>query len=242
MAWFTPATKPNRWVLPSNPITPSASHNALIGCDKSRGALRTWTLFWQWLPQTRFDPTLWLSACRWESSSGGTYSILLLHGLRFPGIFVDSCLHTWQNCESLSWVMCVYSPQALEVTPSRHWQAGMLQFACGDFQSGRSWREAMLPVLPFSSLALPWVAWGVGRTLPCFQKHSFLAARVNIMQKKGLVFNESQQCLSESSWKSKKRNLTELAQTCQNCIPTFEMFLPFLTSDAVLTELIIKYS
>lgn len=50
--------------------------------------------------------------------------ILFLHGQTFPGIFAASCLHTWRNCESLSWVMCVYPPQAPEVTPSRHRQGG----------------------------------------------------------------------------------------------------------------------
>lgn len=65
---------------------------------------------------------LCLYLCILRSSSEAV--ILFLHGQTFPGIFAASCLHTWRNCESLSWVMCVYPPQATEVTPSRHWQRG----------------------------------------------------------------------------------------------------------------------
>lgn len=63
-----------------------------------------------------------LYLCIRRSSSEAV--ILFLLGQTFPGIFAASCLHTWRNCESLSWVMCVYPPQAPEVTPSRHRQGG----------------------------------------------------------------------------------------------------------------------
>lgn len=130
--------------------------------------------------------------------------ILFLQGQTFLGIFAASCLHTWRNCESLSWVMCVYPPRAPEVTPSCQ-QRGGQHFACGNFQSGRAWSVATLPALPFSNLAPLWLrrelkrcmggvcragwagggeVWGfVGRALQCFQKHRLLAASLNVMEK-----------------------------------------------------------
>lgn len=60
----------------------------------------------------------------WIHRSSSEVVILFLHGQTFPGIFAASCLHTWRNCESLSWVMCIYTPQAPKVTPSRHRQGG----------------------------------------------------------------------------------------------------------------------
>lgn len=117
---------------------------------------------------------------------------LLLHAQTFLGISAASCLFTWRNCESLFWVMCVYSPQATEVTPSRHWQrCRHLRVAISEVA-----RLGELPHCLCCLLAIwPRSGWRgmegsgrqggalIGRSLQCFQKHRVLAASLNVMQK-----------------------------------------------------------
>lgn len=129
------------------------------------------------------------SSCICRSSSEAV--ILFLHGQTFPGIFAASCLHTWRNCESLSWVMCVYPPQAPEVTPSRHRQGGQhLRVPISKVAMVGGWPHCLC------CLSAIWPCSGcggsdgdgglggfVGRTLQCFQKHRLLAAMLNMMEK-----------------------------------------------------------
>lgn len=130
-----------------------------------------------------------LSFCICRSSSEAV--ILFLHGQTFPGIFAASCLHTWRNCESLSWVMCVYPPQAPEMTPSRHRQGGQhLRVAISKVArlgDGPHCLCCLSAIWPRSGCALRGeVGVGgllVGRALQCFQKHRLLAASLNMMEK-----------------------------------------------------------
>ena len=121
------------------------------------------------------------SFCIHRSSS--EVVILFLHDQTFPGIFAASCLHTWRNCESLSWVMCVYTPQAAKVTPSRHRQGGQhLRVAIS--------KVARLGEGPhcLCCLSAIWPRSGcAGRRKvgggQCFEKHRLLAASLNMMEK-----------------------------------------------------------
>lgn len=112
--------------------------------------------------------------------------------------------------------MCVYPPQATEVTPSltkgQHLRVAISRVA-------RLWREATLPVLPFSNLAPLWLErdWVggvvvvvgalIGRVSQCFQKRRVLAASLNMMQKMPAA-NESQQCLSH--WTTTLKGIMQL--------------------------------
>lgn len=132
---------------------------------------------------------LCLYLCILRSSSEAV--ILFLHGQTFPGIFAASCLHTWRNCESLSWVMCVYPPQATEVTPSRHWQRGQHLRVAISKVARLGERPHCLCCLSAIWPRSGWrrVGWGggggalIGKALQCFQKHRVLAASLNMMQK-----------------------------------------------------------
>lgn len=87
--------------------------------------------------------------------------------------------------------MCVYPPQAPEVTPSRHRQGGQhLRVAIS--KVARLGDEphclcCLSAIWPRSTLGGE--GWGVGgggligRALQCFQKHRLLAASLNMMEK-----------------------------------------------------------
>lgn len=128
-----------------------------------------------------------LSFCIHRSSSEAV--ILFLHGQTFPGIFAASCLHTWRNCERLSWVMCVYPPQAPEVTLSCHRQRGQrLRVAItkvAKLGEGPHCLCCLSAIWPHSGCAGRRETGGelVGRALQCFQKHRLLAASFNMMEK-----------------------------------------------------------
>lgn len=107
----------------------------------------------------------------------------------FRVFFAAFCLHTWRNCESLSWVMCVYPPRGPRgdpITPPTERPA----LACGDFQSGRALEKGHTSCAAFQQsgpalAALRGEGGGglVGRAMQCFQKHRLLAASLNMMEK-----------------------------------------------------------
>lgn len=134
--------------------------------------------------------------------------LLFLHGQTFPGIFAVSCLHTWRNCESLSWVMCVYPPQATEVTPSRHWQRGQqLRVAISKVARLGEWPHCLCclsAIWPRSGWRR--VGWGYLLARPCyvFRSTEFWQHR-SIWCRKMPSANESQQCLS--NWTTTRKAL-----------------------------------
>lgn len=150
---------------------------------------------------------VYLCICRSSSEA----VILFLHGQTFPGIFAASCLHTWRNCESLSWVMCVYPPQAPEVTPSRHRQGGQhLRVAISKVaRLGEGPRCLCCLSAIWLCLEERWVGgvWG-GNLLagPCnvFRSTDFWQ-HGSIRWRKMPAANESQQCLA--NWTTTRKAL-----------------------------------
>lgn len=111
----------------------------------------------------------------------------------FRVFLTASCLHTWRNCESLSWVMRVcrsQGPRGDPITPT----TGEASTCVGQFPEwpGLERNSACAAFQQASKLAPLWLRRGlsvgeeegvVGRALQCFQKHRFLAAPLRTMGK-----------------------------------------------------------
>lgn len=131
----------------------------------------------------------------------------------FRVFLTASCLHTWRNCESLSWVMRVCRSQGPRVTPSRQRQ-GRPALAWGNFQSGQAWKGTQL-VLPFSRRA-NWPHSGCAGGCRLVKRRGLLAEPCNVFRStdfwqrrsvrwgKMPAVNESQQCVCiwTTTWKA----------------------------------------
>lgn len=139
----------------------------------------------------------------------------------FSGYFCGFAVCTPGGMGNVSLGSCVFThPEDHRGDPIAPLTQGPA-LACGNFQSGRAWREATMAALAFSSLAPLWLGshgvgwwwWGggalIGRALRCFQKHSVLAASLSVMKKKGLLLMKASS-VSRIGRQPEKHYVTEM--------------------------------